>query len=89
MPFVDPAVINGITTEVLALPADVNPYHWLGQAMKDRILPQLMGPAYHVLLWISVGMHSIALLCHLGTIYLRIRSKQFWLFRRNNEHYIV
>lgn len=89
MPFVSPEVIAGITSKVLALPADVNPYRWLSAALKEEIMPQINTKPYRVMMWISVGFHAVALLCHLCTLFFRKRGNALWFFRKNNEQYLV
>lgn len=89
MPVFDPELIASIASEALSLPTDVNPYTWLKEAFEDRVIPHLTSKTYQTLLWISVGLHSVALLCHLATLYFRARGKQLWFFRYNNDRYLT
>lgn len=89
MPVFSPEVTAGLAAEVLSLPSDVNPYTWLKTAIQTRVIPQLTSTTYQVLLFIAVGLHAIALLCHLATLYFRARGKVLWFLKRNTDGYLT
>lgn len=89
MPIVSPQAVASVASRVLALSPETNPYSWLQHTLRDEFVPQLSSKPYQILLWVAVGLHSIAMLCHMATLYFRARSKALWLFHRNPAGHIV
>lgn len=78
---INPEEVTRVAANALVLPPDVNPYHWLTEAIEEEVLPHLGSSAFRGILYFCVAAHAIALIANIGTLLLRWKHKRFWLAR--------